>query len=152
MSRNLPPENVEIVERNISNYNYNFSNNNKSFGKEILNAVVIELSKTVTPVGLDIIKGKSDDDREAIKNIREDRRAYLNKQFEDLMQNIQKEEAKDDYNQERIDNWKEEIKEIMQELADMEEKIGGFKKGLLLVPLIPLTFVTLVYFTKKRKI
>ncbi|WP_404460864.1 hypothetical protein [Sutcliffiella horikoshii] len=43
---------------------------------------------------------------------------------------IEKEEAKADYNQERINRWCEELEEIMRKQDIMDAKSEGFTKGL----------------------
>ncbi|PFT88164.1 hypothetical protein COK66_26755 [Bacillus cereus] len=119
----------EIVERNSSTISPTASNG--SIGKEVAATAVIEIIKEAAPVVIEMIKGRIDDDRDEIKKIREDRRAILQRDFNNLIKNIEKEEAKEDYNQERIDKWYERIDKIKQELNDMEEKTDGFAKGLL---------------------
>ncbi|MCM3169438.1 hypothetical protein [Peribacillus frigoritolerans] len=119
----------EIVERISSNNSPNASNG--SIGKEFAATAAIEIAKAVVPVAIEMIKGRNDDDRDEKKKIREDRRAILQRDFNNLIKNIEKEEAKEDYNQERIDKWYERIDKIKQELNDMEEKADGFTKGLL---------------------
>ncbi|MEY8735583.1 hypothetical protein AB9M92_25935 [Peribacillus frigoritolerans] len=115
----------EIVERNSSNNSPTASNG--SIGKEF----AATAAKVAVPVAIEMIKGWIDDDRDEKKKIREDRRAILQRDFNNLMKNIEKEEAKEDYNQERIEKWYERIDKIKQELNDMEEKADGFAKGLL---------------------
>jgi hypothetical protein len=107
----------EIVERNSSNNS-----------AAALTISIISLAATVV---LEMINGRIDDDRDEKKKIREDRRAILKRDFNNLIKNIEKEEAKEDYNQERIEKWYERIEKIKQELNDMEEKADGFIKGLL---------------------
>ncbi|PFB92898.1 hypothetical protein [Bacillus nitratireducens] len=119
----------EIVERNSSTISPTASNG--SIGKEVAATAVIEIIKEAAPVVIEMIKGRIDDDRDEIKKIREDRRAILQMDFNNLIKNIEKEEAKEDYNQERIDKWYERIDKIKQELNDMEEEVDGFAKGLL---------------------
>ncbi|MFJ8457315.1 hypothetical protein [Bacillus paramycoides] len=119
----------EIVERNSSTISPTASNG--SIGKEFAATAVIEIIKEAAPVVIEMIKGRIDDDRDETKKIREDRRAILQRDFNNLIKNIEKEEAKEDYNQERIDKWYERIDKIKQELYDMEEKADGFAKGLL---------------------
>ncbi|PGU12498.1 hypothetical protein [Bacillus thuringiensis] len=119
----------EIVERNNSTISPTASNG--SIGKEVAATAVIEIIKEAAPVVIEMIKGRINDDRDEIKKIREDRRAILQRDFNNLIKNIEKEEAKEDYNQERIDKWYERIDKIKQELNDMEEEADGFAKGLL---------------------
>lgn len=45
---------------------------------------------------------------------------------------MEKEEEKPDYDQERINNWREELKEIIKEQDAMDAKAEGFTKGILL--------------------
>ncbi|PLR65539.1 hypothetical protein [Bacillus sp. UMB0893] len=119
----------EIIERNSSKNSPTFSNG--SIGKELAATAAIEIAKAAAPVAIEMIKGRIDDDREEKKKIREDRRTILQKEFNNLIKNIEEEEAKEGYNQERIDKWYVRIDKIKQELNDMEEKADGFAKGLL---------------------
>lgn len=119
----------KIIERNSSKNSPTFSNG--SIGKELAATGAIEIAKAVAPVAIEIIKGRIDDDREEKKRIREDRRTILQKEFNNLIKNIEEEEAKEGYNQERIDKWYVRIDKIKQELNDMEERADGFAKGLL---------------------
>lgn len=119
----------EIVKRNSSNNSPTASNG--SIGKELAATAAIEIAKAAAPVAIEMIKGRIDDDREEKKKIREDRRTILQKEFNNLIKNIEEEEAKEGYNQERIDKWYVRIDKIKQELNDMEEKADGFAKGLL---------------------
>ncbi|MEH7307949.1 hypothetical protein [Neobacillus drentensis] len=125
----VDPKDVQIVESN--SLNSSSSNSNGSIGKEIATTFLAETAKAAAPVLIEIIKGKLDDDRDEKKKIRESRREILLKEFNILIQNLEKEEAKEDYNQERIDRWNERIDKIKQELNDTEEKTNGFTKWLL---------------------
>ncbi|MFJ5713723.1 hypothetical protein [Neobacillus sp. NPDC093127] len=139
MSKNSTPEKVEIVKvdpNDVQLVEKNESSNNSSsglraVGKEIGTTIIKEFAKAAVPATIEMVKGKIDDDREEKKKIFEDRRAILQRDFNVLIQNIEKEEAKENYNQERINNWYERVDKIKQELSEMQEKTDGFAKGLL---------------------
>lgn len=81
---------VEIVDgKNYSNTN----TTNNTPGKEIATIVALEATKAVAPVAIDYIKGIIEDDREEKRKIREDSRVILQRDFNNLIQNIEKEEA-----------------------------------------------------------
>jgi len=63
--------------------------------------------------------------------VRDDKRKILNKRAETLISQIEKEEVKDDYNQERINRWCTELEDIMKKQDIMDAKSEGFTKGTL---------------------
>ncbi|ELK46191.1 hypothetical protein [Halobacillus sp. BAB-2008] len=72
-----------------------------SVGKEI----AVEAGKAFIPIALEAIKKKIELDQETQKLVRDDKRKILNKRAETLILQIEKEESKADYNQERINRW-----------------------------------------------
>lgn len=101
-----------------------------SVGKEIVVTIVAEGSKALIPIALEGIKEKIKLDQETQKLVRDDKRKILNDRAEMLIKQIEKEEDKADYNQERINRWCEELEEIMRKLDIMSEKSEGFIKGM----------------------
>jgi hypothetical protein len=102
-----------------------------SVGKEIAGTIVVEAGKAFIPIALDAIKKKFELDQETQKLVRDDKREILNKRAEMLITLIEKEEAKADYNQERINRWSEELEEIMRKQDVMGVKSEGFTKGMI---------------------
>lgn len=102
-----------------------------SVGKEIGVTIVVEAGKAFIPIVLEAIKKKIELDQETQKLVRDDKRKILNKRAETLIIQIEKEEAKADYNQERINRWCEELEEIMRKQDIMDVKSEGFTKGML---------------------
>jgi hypothetical protein len=98
---------------------------------QICQALFIDIAKAASTAAIDSIKAKIDDECDGKKKIAEDRRIILNREFNLLIQYIEKEEAKEDYNQERIDGWFKRIDKIKQELNEMEGKADSFTKGLI---------------------
>src|SRR5690606_18614382 len=95
-------------------------------------AVGLELVKIATPVAVEAFKNKIELDQETQKLVRDDKRKILNKRAETLQSQIEKEEAKEDYSQERINRWTEDLEELINKLDRMDAKSEGFTKGLLL--------------------
>lgn len=102
-----------------------------SVGKEIAVTIAVEAGKAFIPIALEAIKKKIELDQETQKLVRDDKRKILNKRAETLIIQIEKEEAKADYNQERINRWCEELEEIMRKQDIMDAKSEGFTKGML---------------------
>lgn len=102
-----------------------------SVGKEIAVTITVEAGKAFIPIALEAFKKKIELDQETQKLVRDDKRKILNKSAETLIIQIEKEEAKTDYNQERINRWREELDEIMRKLDIMDAKSEGFTKGML---------------------
>jgi len=102
-----------------------------SIGKEIAFNIAVEAGKAFIPIALEAIKKKIELDQETQKLVRDDKRKILNKRAETLIIQIEKEEAKADYNQERINRWCEELEEIMRKQDIMDVKSEGFTKGIL---------------------
>ena len=102
-----------------------------SVGKEIAVTIAVEAGKVFIPIALEAIKKKIELDQETQKLVRDDKRKILNKRAETLIIQIEKEEAKADYNQERINRWCEELEEIMRKQDIMDAKSEGFTKGML---------------------
>lgn len=98
-----------------------------SVGREIL----VDVGKASIPIALEVINKKIELDQETQKLVRDDKRKILNQSAEMLMIQIANEEAKDDYNQERINRWRKELNEIIKELDIMNAKSEGFLKGML---------------------
>lgn len=102
-----------------------------SVGKEIAVTITVEAGKAFIPIALEAFKKKIELDQETQKLVRDDKRKILNKSAETLIIQIEKEETKADYNQERINRWREELDEIMRKLDIMDAKSEGFTKGML---------------------
>ena len=102
-----------------------------SVRNEVAVAIAIEAVKAVTPIALEAIKKKFELDQETQKLVRDDKRKILNKQAEILQSQIEKEEANENYNQERIDRWSKDLEGLIEKLDDMDAKSGSFTKGML---------------------
>lgn len=61
-------------------------------------------------------------------NVREDQRIMLNKRADQLLQLIDLEEKKVDFNQDRINQWKLELDVIMEKQSELDNKNDGFLK------------------------
>ncbi|WP_282137366.1 hypothetical protein [Rossellomorea aquimaris] len=102
-----------------------------SVGKEIAVTMVVEAGKAFVPIALEAIKKKIELDQETQKLVRDDKRKILNKRAETLILQIEKEEGKEDYNQERINRWCKELEDIMKKQDIMNAKSESFTKGML---------------------
>jgi len=98
-----------------------------TFTSELVKALVPTVSETVS----DAFKKKIELDQETQKLVRDDKRNILNKDAEMLRILIEKEEAKADYNQERINKWREDIEQILGKLDIMNVNSEGFLKGII---------------------
>lgn len=70
-------------------------------------------------------------DLETQKQVRNYKSSQLNKRAESLLTFIDKEEAKEDFDQQRIDRWGDELEEIWKKLDDLDAKSDGFVKVIL---------------------
>jgi len=130
MNNKFTPSKVDVVKvDNIEVLKTKGSLN--SIGKEIAVNIAVEAGKAFIPIALEAIKKKIELDQETQKLVRDDKRKILNKRAETLIIQIEKEEAKADYNQERINRWCEELEEIMRKQDIMDVKSEGFTKGIL---------------------
>lgn len=102
-----------------------------SLGKNIAIPIAFEASKALIPIALAAIKNKNEYDIETQGLVRDDKRKILNKRADTLLMQIEKEEAKADYNQDRINKWHEELEDIMEEQENMGTKSESFTKALL---------------------
>lgn len=99
---------------------------------EIAAAIAFEAVKMAAPMAIEAFKNKIELDQETQKLVRDDKRKILSKRAETLQSQIEKEEAKKDYNQERINRWSKDLEELIEKLDSMDAKSEGFTKGLLL--------------------
>lgn len=111
------------------------NNNNESSGIEkvakIAQQVPVEIWKEGTSVLLNQFKNYFDNEREGKKKIIETRIESLYLEIKNLIDNIHKEEAKEDFNQERINRWYDRLDKKELELKEMQDEADGFAKGLL---------------------
>lgn len=134
MSKNSAPQNADVImvkpkDVEVVNDNKLDNDSNASFGKQLLSSVVMSAAQAGVPVVIEMVKGRIDDDRESKKKGRDILREILQKEHNLLLQNIEKEEAREDYNQERIDKWNERIDKIKQDLFTMDQKSDSFIEG-----------------------
>ena len=117
---------IKVIGRGRNSSGSVPSENIRGFPKEI----VITIAGKTAQIILETIIEKIKDEREEKKKIKDSRIANLQKKYDVLIRNIEKEEAKENYNQERINVWYEKIDEIEKEFKDMEDNAEGFLKGL----------------------
>ncbi|MRN53231.1 hypothetical protein [Paenibacillus monticola] len=132
MNNKFTPSKVDVVKvdsKDIEGLGTKGSLN--SVWKETGITIALEAGKAFSPIALEAIKKKIELDQETQKLVRDDKRNILNKTAEMLITQIETEEAKADYNQERINKWQEELQEIMRKQDDMYEKGESFTKGIL---------------------
>ncbi|MFZ3577885.1 hypothetical protein [Virgibacillus sp. DJP39] len=129
MNNKFTPTEVDVVKK-LDSKDFEVLGT-KGSGKEIAGTITVELGKALIPIASDSFKKKIELDQETQKLVRDDKRNILNKNAEMLRIQIEKEEAKADYNQERINRWREEIEEIIRKLDIMDAKSEGFLKGMI---------------------
>lgn len=83
------------------------------------------------PVIVDYTRQRLTYDLETQKQIRNDKKSQLNKRAESLLTLIDKEEAKENFEQQRIDRWCKELEEIWKKLDELDVKSDGFVKVML---------------------
>jgi bisphosphoglycerate-dependent phosphoglycerate mutase len=124
MSKNSSKESLEIINVNAEIID---TQKTSSFGKTL----VIETGKAVIPVIADYMRQRLASDLEIQKQIRNDKRLQLNQRAESLLTFIDKEEAKENFDQQRIDRWCEELEEIWKKQDELDAKSDGFVKVML---------------------
>ncbi|MBS4212445.1 hypothetical protein [Neobacillus rhizophilus] len=124
MSKNSSKESLEIINVNAEIID---TKKTSSFGKTL----VIETGKAVIPVIADYMRQRLASDLEIQKQIRNDKRLQLNQRAESLLTLIDKEEAKENFDQQRIDRWCEELEEIWKKQDELDAKSDGFLKVVL---------------------
>lgn len=129
MNNKFTPTKVDIVKK-IDSKDFEVLGT-KHIGKEMASTITLELGKALIPIASDSFKKKIELDQETQKLVRDDKRNILNKNAEMLRLQIEKEEAKADYNQERINRWREEIEKIISKQDIMDAKSEGFFKGMI---------------------
>ncbi|WP_096156221.1 hypothetical protein [Bacillus sp. FJAT-45066] len=132
MTNKVTPSNLDVIKvdsKDIEILGTKGSLN--SVGKEIAVTIAVEAGRAFIPIALEAIKKKIELDQETQKLVRDDKRKILNKRAETLISQIENEEAKDDYNQERINRWCTELEDIMKKQDIMDAKSEGFTKGML---------------------
>ncbi|RPF55258.1 hypothetical protein [Aquisalibacillus elongatus] len=83
------------------------------------------------PVIVEYTRQRLTYDLETQNQVRNDKRSQLNKRAESLLKLIDKEEAKENFEQRRIDRWCEELEEIWRKLDTLDAKSDGFVKVML---------------------
>src|SRR5690606_30070645 len=114
--------NVDVKDKDIID-----TKKTSSFGKTL----VMEAGKAVIPVIVDYMRQRLDSDLEIQKQIRNDKRSQLNQRAESLLTFIDKEEAKENFDQQRINRWCEELEEIWKKQDELDAKSDGFVKVML---------------------
>lgn len=124
MSKNSSKESLEIINVNAEIID---TKKTSSFGKTL----VMEAGKVAIPVIVEYMRQRLASDLEIQKQIRNDKRLQLNQRAESLLTLIDKEEAKENFDQQRIDRWCEELEEIWKKQDELDAKSDGFLKGVL---------------------
>jgi hypothetical protein len=131
MSGKSAPEKIEVIKPNDKDIEVIDSNSTgSSFGKEVLATVMVETAKAGIPILFDHINRKSELETKLQETVLTDQSKILNERACKLIELIGKEEEKEDYNQERIDRWKEELNEVLEKQNALNDKAGGFTKTL----------------------
>ncbi|MFE4140455.1 hypothetical protein ACFX4I_01105 [Peribacillus sp. YIM B13472] len=135
MSQKVDSKDFELVK---SNPNPSKNNNNGSSGIELVTKGLQQVPREVWIEGasvlLDQLKKHFDNEREGKKKIRDFRTELLYLEIKDLLETIQKEAAKEDFNQERINNLYDRLDKKGLELKEMQDEEDGFA-NLLLKPI-----------------
>jgi hypothetical protein len=127
MSKNSSKESLEIINVVVKDREIIDTKKTSSFGK----ILVIEAGKVVIPVIADYMRQRLASDLEIQKQIRNDKRSQLNQRAKSLLTFIDKEEAKENFDQQRIDRWCEELEEIWKKQDELDAKSDGFVKVML---------------------
>ncbi|KAA9023559.1 hypothetical protein [Niallia endozanthoxylica] len=114
-------KNVELVEKD----KFNSTSSKGSVVKDFAFVVGTEIAKTVGPAFAEGVMKEFEDNRAERKAFRQDMRAELQEEHKHYMELISKEEAKEDYDQERLDRWYARLDKIRQDRRDIEEKSNG---------------------------
>lgn len=128
MSKNSSSK--EIINADVKDMEVIDTKKTSSVGEKI----VKETGKAIMPfipVIVDYTRQRLTSDLETQKQVREDKRSQLSKRAESLLTLIDKEEAKENFDQRRIDRWCEELEEIWRKLDTLDEKSDGFVKVML---------------------
>ncbi|MBW3112494.1 hypothetical protein KYJ26_11670 [Bacillus sp. MCCB 382] len=132
MTNKVKPSKVDVIKVDSKDIEVlGRKENLNSVGKEIAVTMAVEAGKAFIPIALEAIKKKIELDQETQKLIRDDKRKILNKRAETLILQIENEEGKEDYNQERINRWCKELEDIMKKQDVMNAKSESFTKGML---------------------
>ncbi|MGE6755536.1 hypothetical protein ACQKFO_19145 [Rossellomorea sp. NPDC071047] len=132
MTNKAKPSKVDVIK--VDSKDIEVLGTKESFnsvGKEIAVTMAVEAGKAFIPIALEAIKKKIELDQETQKLVRDDKRKILNKRAETLILQIEQEEGKEDYNQERINRWCKELENIMKKQDIMDAKSESFTKGML---------------------
>jgi hypothetical protein len=82
-----------------------------------------EIAKTVGPALAEGVMKEFEDYRPERKANRQEMRAVLQEEHKHYMELIRKEEAKKDYDEERLDKWYAQLDKLRQERRDIEEQM-----------------------------
>ena len=115
--------------------NANPSSNNRNSGIELVSTIVQRVPAEVWKEGASFLFNQFnkylDNEREGKKKIIETRIESIFLEINNLIDNISKEEAKEDYNQERINTWYNRLDIKQLELKEMQDVADGLVKGLI---------------------
>lgn len=132
MSQNVDFKDFKLVK---SKPNLSTNNKNATSAMEVVTNIVqkvpVEIWKEGASTLFDQFKNHFDVEREGKKKIRETRIENLSLEIKNLIENIHKEEAKEDFNQERINMWYARLDKKELEMKEMQDDADGFAKGLL---------------------
>lgn len=132
MSQKVDSKDFKLVK---STTNPSKNNNNGSSGIELVTKIAQQVPAEVWIAGvsglLNQFKKHLDNERDGKKKIRETRSDLLYLEIKNLIENIHKEEGKEDFNQERINKWYDRLDKKELELKEMQDDADGFAKGLL---------------------
>ncbi|MFC4799378.1 hypothetical protein ACFPA1_08405 [Neobacillus sp. GCM10023253] len=127
MSKNSSKESLEIINFDVKDMEIIDTKKINSFGKTL----VKETAKAVIPVIADYTRQRLASDLENQKQIRNNISSQLHKRAESLLALIDKEEAKENFDQQRIDRWCKELEEIWKKQDALDAKSDGFLKVML---------------------
>lgn len=126
MSKKSGSIDIEVIKKDSS------LNKNGGTGVEVFTKLLQQIPSDVWKgFGTALINqgmNHFDNEREGKKKIRESRIELLNIEYRDLLENIRKEEEKENFDQERINRWYERLDKNRLELKEMEDEANGFAK------------------------
>lgn len=131
MSQRVDSKNFKLVKSNPNPIN---NNNSGSSGIELVTKVVQQVPREVWINGataiINQITKRLDNEREETNKIREKRTDLLYLEIKDLLEATQKEMAKEDFNQERINMLHDRIDKKGIELKELQGDADGLFKSI----------------------
>lgn len=130
MSKSSSKESLEIINVDVKDIEVIDTKKTSSIGKTL----VMEVGKAAIPfipVIADYTRQRLASELENQKRIRNNISSQLHKRAESLLVLIDKEEAKENFDQQRIDRWCKELEEIWKKQDALDAKSDGFLKVIL---------------------